>query len=66
MPVDNLIGVLRDNQAFFSPVRPFDPVKEKLILPDFTENNRQLTGDIIADTVLFGQYIDEPLPGESR
>lgn len=61
MAVHDLIDILLMKQASFSPVLPFDPVNEKLVLLGFTENNPQLTGAIISDTVLFCNYIDQRL-----
>lgn len=40
---------------------PFHPAHNKLLLLDFTSANTDLTGDIINDTHLFSQYIENKL-----
>jgi peptidoglycan LD-endopeptidase LytH len=45
----------------FSPVVPFDPGKDKLLLMDFTDNNHDLTEDILKDTNVFTAYINQTL-----
>lgn len=60
-PVHELAAVLKKNQSSFHPVVPFDPGRERLTLLDFTENNRELTDDILGDNQLFSRYIDQQL-----
>ena len=43
------------------PVLPFNPQKDKLLLLDFTEKNKELTDEMLADTDLFSRYIDQKL-----
>ena len=61
MELSSLISLLKNNQENFHPVVPFDPKKEKLFPFDFTENNKELTEEQIADTDSFANYINEKL-----
>ena len=54
-------NIFTRNQASFFPVINFDPKKDKLLSFDFTENNTALTTDIIEDTPLFSEYINNKL-----
>lgn len=45
----------------FHPVVPFDPAKDKLLLLDFTENNKELTKEMLEDTTAFTRYINTKL-----
>lgn len=45
----------------FHSVVPFDPVKDRLLLMDFTEKNSELTPTILNDTRLFSQYVNDQL-----
>ncbi|HEX4372191.1 MAG TPA: hypothetical protein VHZ50_02700, partial [Puia sp.] len=56
-----LISTLKNNQQNFHSVVPFNPQTEKLFPFDFTENNKELTADQIADTEKFSQYINAQL-----
>lgn len=56
-----LADTLLKNQPSFSPVVPFDPREQKLALLDFTENNRQLTSEVLNDIAAFCNYIDQQL-----
>jgi murein DD-endopeptidase MepM/ murein hydrolase activator NlpD len=60
-----LISTLKNNQQNFHPVVPFNPQTEKLFPFDFTENNKELSTDQIADTEKFSQYINEQLKEHS-
>src|SRR5579872_6550763 len=51
-------GVLARHTGRFHAVVPFDPGKDRLFPFDFTENNRGLGPDVIADTELFAAYIN--------
>ncbi len=42
----------------FAPVIPFDPGTDKLLLLDFTEENKDLTEEILKDTTKFSAYIN--------
>jgi murein DD-endopeptidase MepM/ murein hydrolase activator NlpD len=53
--------MLEKNQDSFSRVVPFDLVKDKLLLLDFTERNKELTDKIFDDTRLFSEYINHKL-----
>ena len=61
MQTDLLILLLKNNKENFHPVVPFNPQTEKLFPFDFTENNKELTPQQIADTDLFAKYINEKL-----
>src|SRR5688572_23730923 len=61
MKRDELITWLKKDQNTFHPVVPFDPVKDTLLSIDFTENNKQLTEEIISDTGKFTTYINNKL-----
>ena len=45
----------------FHPIVPFDPKKDKLFRFDFTENNKELSPDQIANTERFSGYINRTL-----
>jgi murein DD-endopeptidase MepM/ murein hydrolase activator NlpD len=60
-----LISTLKNNQQNFHPVVPFNPQTEKLFPFDFTENNKELTADQIADTEKFSQFINAQLKKHS-
>lgn len=47
------------HRQHFSPVVPFQSEKDKLILFDFTENNPDLTAELLENTPAFCQYLDE-------
>ncbi|MBC7850086.1 MAG: peptidoglycan DD-metalloendopeptidase family protein [Chitinophagaceae bacterium] len=53
--------VIHRNQSFFYPVVPFKKGVDRLKLMDFTENNSELTTDIIENTNSFSEYIDRTL-----
>lgn len=57
----NLNDILKTHQAAFHAVVPFDPVKDKLLLFDFTEKNAGLTGEIIEDTEKYTEFINQKL-----
>jgi murein DD-endopeptidase MepM/ murein hydrolase activator NlpD len=56
-----LIPMFKENRASYKPVVPFDPGKDKLLLLDFTEKNKELTDKILNDTRLFAEYINRKL-----
>jgi peptidoglycan LD-endopeptidase LytH len=56
-----LISTLKNHQKAFHPVVPFNPQTDKLFPFNFTENNKELTTDQIADTEKFANYINAQL-----
>jgi peptidoglycan LD-endopeptidase LytH len=56
-----LIEVLKRYSKEFHSVVPFDPSKEKLLLLDSTEKNRELTVEIASDTQRYTDYINSKL-----
>lgn len=61
MQAQSLISLLKTNGLFFSPVVPFSPGKDKLLVMDFTSANKELTETVLQDTQLFTQYINDQL-----
>ncbi|MCU0321251.1 MAG: peptidoglycan DD-metalloendopeptidase family protein [Chitinophagaceae bacterium] len=53
--------ILAKHSNLFVNVVPFDATTNKLLLMDFTSNNKTLTNKILADTSLFSQYVNEQL-----
>jgi murein DD-endopeptidase MepM/ murein hydrolase activator NlpD len=60
-----LISTLQKHQTEFHPVVPFNSLTDKLFPFDFTENNKELTTDQIADTEKFSNYINGELKKHS-
>ena len=56
-----LENVLKKNQPGFRSVVDFNAATDKLLLLDFTSKNEALTGELIADTAKFSQYISNKL-----
>lgn len=56
-----LVSLLRAQKNLLSPVVPFSPGRDKLLQLDFTENNADLTSEILQDTGIFTHYINEQL-----
>lgn len=56
-----LENVLKRNQANFRKVVDFDAVTDKLLPLNFTAKNSDLTTEIIAETAIFSQYINNKL-----
>jgi peptidoglycan LD-endopeptidase LytH len=56
-----LENLLRKYQSTFHPVVPFDASKDKLLLLDFTLQNKILIGEIFNDTKKFSLYINDQL-----
>ena len=52
---------LQKHQHEFHTVVPFDPKYEKLLPLDFTENNKELSDEILSDTNKFSDYINNKL-----
>ena len=59
-----IIEVLKKHQHAFYPVVPFDGAKDKLLLLDFTSNNKELTTEMLSDTKRFTNYVDQKLLNE--
>ena len=60
----NLEERLKQYAGEFARVVPFEE-KDKLLLMDFTEKNKELTDDLVKDTNKFNQYINQKL-GDAR
>jgi murein DD-endopeptidase MepM/ murein hydrolase activator NlpD len=58
---DPIVAVLQKHQKEFHPVVPFDPLTDKLVALDFTENNKALTAALLEDTRQFTDYIQQQL-----
>src|SRR6476620_10595437 len=56
-----LENLLRKYQSTFHPVVPFDASRDKLLLLDFTLQNKTLIGEIFNDTKKFSSYINDQL-----
>src|SRR6266498_1557078 len=50
--------ILENYKADFHPVVSFDPGRDKLLLLDFTKNNKELSEEIADDTKRFTDYIN--------
>jgi peptidoglycan LD-endopeptidase LytH len=61
---EEIICLLQTTQPDFHPVVPFDPAKDKLLLLDFTENNKALTDDLFDNTRNFIEFINWQLIGK--
>ena len=57
----NLQDLLKNNSASFHPVVPFNATAQKLLMIDFTENNKELAPDILNDLESFISYINNKL-----
>jgi murein DD-endopeptidase MepM/ murein hydrolase activator NlpD len=58
---NDFVGWLKNSGSRFHSVVPFDPVKDRLLLLDFTEKNSDLAAMILNDTKLFSEYINDKL-----
>lgn len=56
-----LSQILAKHSNLFVNVVPFSAVNDKLLLMDFTANNKTLTNKILADTQLFSNCVNEQL-----
>lgn len=61
MNIPSLTEVLQQHQKEIHPVVPFDPSRDTLYLFDFTDRNKALSPEQIADTESFAQYINKTL-----
>ena len=57
----NIISILEKYRRDFHPVVPFDPVTDKWVPFDFTDKNKELSAEQIADTDSFADYINKIL-----
>jgi peptidoglycan LD-endopeptidase LytH len=53
----DLVSILQQHHSSFESVVPFNPLKDKLLLFDFTANNTELNDDILNDTRTSSDYI---------
>jgi len=56
-----VISSLQKHQHEFHTVVPYHVHQDKLLLLDFTENNKELTDEILNDTNKFSAYINNKL-----
>ena len=61
MMSSEIISVLKQYQLSFHPIVSFNPVKERLLLLDFTKENKLLSGDDLKNTKDFTAYINRKL-----
>ncbi|MGC4037693.1 MAG: peptidoglycan DD-metalloendopeptidase family protein [Chitinophagaceae bacterium] len=61
MAINSIPNLLKRHQKNFHSVVPFNPSVDKLLPLDFTENNKELTAEILADTTIFSDYITNKL-----
>jgi murein DD-endopeptidase MepM/ murein hydrolase activator NlpD len=60
MPEKNIVDLLRKYSNEFHPVVPFEK-KDKFLLLDFTERNKELNAEILENTNFFIKYINSKL-----
>lgn len=65
MGSSTLIQEFKKMAEEFHPVVPFSPAKDILCRLDFTENNHELTDDILSDTLKFSDYINRQLSNKN-
>ena len=56
--------IIDSNAAAIRKVVDFNPTKDELLLLDFTSNNKGLTDEILDNTALFSDFIDEKLQAQ--
>lgn len=59
--ISRLESVLEKNRQQFHSVVDFNKATDKLLSLDFTAANKELTTELIADTAIFSQYINNKL-----
>jgi murein DD-endopeptidase MepM/ murein hydrolase activator NlpD len=59
--IEQFISILKKHQMEFHPVVSFEESKEKLLLLDFTANNKEIYSDILNQTDQFISYINQKL-----
>lgn len=61
MNSNDLSEVLKKQGPFFDSVVPFNALKDRLLLMDFTQENKELTPQLYENTLLFADYIKTKL-----
>lgn len=61
MQTEQLVTALLRHQQEFHPVVSFNPATDKLLSLDFTDNNKELTAELLDDTSKFSDYINHKL-----
>ena len=56
-----LAEILKKHSSIFHRVVPFNQATDKLLIMDFTNNNREITTNIITDTEKFSGYVQQKL-----
>jgi len=59
--LQKLQNFLSDSKNQITKVVDFDPSNDQLLPLDFTANNNELTPEILADTVIFSQWVSDKL-----
>ena len=54
---DLVIRMLKKHKDEFHPVVPFDPARDRLLLLDFTNSNKELNDEVLNDNDKFSDYI---------
>lgn len=57
----SLTAILQKHRDEFAPVVSLNPAQDKLLLLDFTNSNKEITGGILADIQAFTVYINRKL-----
>ncbi|MEJ7913281.1 MAG: peptidoglycan DD-metalloendopeptidase family protein, partial [Chitinophagaceae bacterium] len=55
---DEIVEMIRNYRSGFSPVVPFNVKDDRLLVMDFTEKNKALSQEVLADTDRFSRYVD--------
>ena len=58
---DLVIRMLEKHKNEFHPVVPFDPTRDRLLLLDFTDSNKELNDEVLNDNDRFSDYITQTL-----
>ena len=61
MASSEMISVLKKFRLSFHPIISFDPLKDRILLLDFTKENKSLSEDILKNTKEFTAYIEGQL-----
>lgn len=61
MASSEIISALKKSDLSFHPVISFDPDNDKLLMLNFTDKNKDITGDTLKNTKEFTAYINEQL-----
>ena len=56
-----LTSLLTKHQSIFNTVVPFNAEDDRLLLMDFTKDNKAITAEVIADNAIFSAYINNQL-----